>query len=410
MAGIVRERLLLSGIALGTFSLPLNSTVIVLALPAIEHEMALAPGSTSWLVTAYLIASCVLLPVAGKVADRLGHRNVLLGGLLLAATAALGAALAGSLATLVVCRMAQAAGGAMLRPAGAALLRHLVPSERLGGRFGLLGSATTVAAAVGPLVGGVLLAASGWRSIFWINLPLLLVPLAIVWCVAPRDERQRAAGRFDPLGLVRPLANPGYVASVVGVAFGNFALYGLLLAVPALLARRPDAPDILSSIMVAAMTIGMAVGSPLGGRLADRFGHRMVAASGLALTACGAGLLAVAPDPLVLPVLTPGLAVAGVGIGLSQPALQLGAVRSVHAEETATAVGLFGSIRYVGSIASSTLLAGVLAPAAAAGTGYTLGFAAFAAVPVVAAVLILAVRPGAGSGHEQRQDSAPVAS
>lgn len=401
MTTLVRERLLLLGIALGAFSLPLNSTVIVLALPAIEHDMVLAPGSTSWLVTAYLIASCVLLPVAGKVADRLGHRNVLLGGLALAAAAALGAALAGNLATLVVCRMAQAAGGAMLRPAGAALLRGLVAPERLGGRFGMLGSATTVAAAVGPVVGGVLLAAGGWRSIFWINLPLLLVPLVIVRGVAPRDARQRAASRFDPFGLFRPLAEPGYVASVIGVALGNFALYGLLLAVPVLLSRSSNVSETLSGMIVAAMTVGMAVGSPVGGRLADRVGHRAVAASGLGLAACGAGLLAVAPEPLALPVLVPGLAAAGVGIGLSAPALQLGVVRAVRSDETATAVGLAGSIRYLGSIASSSLLAGALAPAAV-GAGYTVGFATFAALPVVGAAVVLMVPSAARSWRVRR--------
>jgi MFS family permease len=436
------ERRLLCVVAPAVFTGPFNSTVIVLALPAIARDFALTAGSTTWLVTVYLIASGALLPVAGKLGDLFGHRTVLLGGLAVSVAGALGAALANELPVLMACRVAQAIGGAMLRPAGTALLCELVPRQRLGRRLGLVGSAATLATAAGPALGGLLLAAGGWRMIFWINLPLLLLPLAMGWRALPRSRRLRGRAPFDLLGacllvgllialaqllalpsswsavagwtaacallamifirheqrhpdpLVRLqlLHQPQFMASTVGMALGNFALYGLLLTVPVLLAGYPDWPQSRTGFVLAALTVALTAAAPLGGGLADRFGQWSVAAAGLIMIAVAIVPLAADPSGFASVMLVLPLAVVGMGLGLSTPALQLGAVQAAPDEETGAAVGLFGASRYLGSIASSSLLAGPLAPLESSFGVFSADFFIFAAATAFGAIVIWALR------------------
>ena len=170
-----REDVLVATVALGAVLAPLNSTMIAVALPAIADELAAGPAAAGWLVTAYLIAMASLQPVAGRLGDRLGRRRLILWGLAGFGLASLAATLAPNLPLLIVLRVAQAVSGAVVLPNGDALLREIVPDERRAGRFGLIGSAIGLAAAVGPLVGGALVSTTGWRAMFAINL-LLVVP------------------------------------------------------------------------------------------------------------------------------------------------------------------------------------------------------------------------------------------
>jgi MFS family permease len=436
------ERTLLFIVASAVFTGPFNSTVIVLALPAIARDLALTAGSTTWLVTVYLIASGALLPVAGKLGDLIGHRTVLLGGLAVSVAGAVGAALANELPMLMACRVAQAIGGAMLRPSGTALLCELVPQQRLGRRLGLVGSAAMLATAAGPALGGLLLAAGGWRMIFWINLPLLLLPLAVGWHSLPRSRRLPRRAPFDLLGAcllvgllvalaqllalpssgaavagwtaagvlfavifirhelrhpdplvrLRLLHHPQFVASTAGMALGNFALYGLLLTIPVLLAGYPDWPQSHTGFVLAALTVALAAAAPLGGALADRFGQRPVAAAGLMVIAVAMIPLAADPSGFASVVLVLPLAVVGAGLGLATPALQLGAMQAAPNEETGAVIGLFGASRYLGSIASSSLLAGPLVLLEMRSGGFGADFFIFAAATAFGAIVIWALR------------------
>jgi MFS family permease len=137
-------------VALGTMLAPLNSTMIAVAMPGVMDEFHAGFGTAGWLVTAYLIAMASLQPVAGKLGDRIGRCRLVLGGLLGFGLASLAAAAAPHLWVLISFRVLQAVAGALIVPNGAALVREIVPVERRGGRFGLIGAAVALAAAVGP--------------------------------------------------------------------------------------------------------------------------------------------------------------------------------------------------------------------------------------------------------------------
>ncbi len=177
------ERPVVFTVVLGAMLAPLNSTMIAVAMPGIIDEFDVTLVRAGWLVTAYLIGMASLQPVAGKLGDRFGRRSLVLSGLLLFGLSSLAAASAPTLWFLLAFRVLQAVAGALIVPNGAALIREVVPEERRGASFGLLGALVAMAAALGPLVGGLLVEAAGWRGIFYVNL-LLVLPALVIGCLS----------------------------------------------------------------------------------------------------------------------------------------------------------------------------------------------------------------------------------
>src|SRR5262245_40985731 len=155
---------------------PLNSTMIAVALPAISADFQAAPASvTVWVVTAYLIATIVFQMPAGAVADRMGYGPTLSLGRWLFMVGAASATLAPSLWFVIAGRLMMAAGGALMLPTAMALLRVIVPEERRPRAFGAMGALMGGAAAIGPALGGLIMARASWRVLFLVNLPLTLL-------------------------------------------------------------------------------------------------------------------------------------------------------------------------------------------------------------------------------------------
>jgi EmrB/QacA subfamily drug resistance transporter len=406
--------------------------MIAVALLDIEHDLDVGVAAVTWLVSGYLIAMAIVQPLGGRLGDALGHRHAFLGGLIgfLALSAA--AAAAPWLWALVALRIGQAVAGGLMMPNAQALLRDAVPFERRGRLFGWFGTGMGLAAAVGPVVGGGLVAALGWRAIFLVNLPIGLAALAAAAASLPRAEAARprslrldvpgaaaftaAVGglvaalylapdgpsRWAPAALVTvvvlvvlvaverrvadPFISPGlfreraYVSATVTVALHNLAMYSLLLVVPVLADRRLGLGEGQAGLLVGTMTAAMMVAAPIGGHLADRFGRRVPALAGSLFVAVATGLLAmVVTAPAVAPVA--GLiGLVGLGVGLAGASLQTTAVEAVPAGAVALAGGVFMTMRYTGGIAAAGLAAAVADGDA---------FAAGAAVVAVAAALSL---------------------
>src|SRR2546428_3741420 len=144
--------------------------MIVVALPQVARDLKVDVAETSWIVTSYLIAMAALQPIAGRVGDRLGRRNVMLAALVYFAVASAGAAVANSILVLAVFRINQAIAAAALVPNGLGLLREAIPSGRRGAEFGIVSAATAVGGTGGPLLGGVL-AGVDWGWVFLVNVP-----------------------------------------------------------------------------------------------------------------------------------------------------------------------------------------------------------------------------------------------
>ena len=422
--------------ALAVMLVPLNSTMIAVAIPDIARDFGGDAGSATWLVSGYLIAMASLQPLAGKLGDRFGRRPLILGGLAWFAAASLGAALAPSLPVLIAFRLLQAVAGALTFPNALAVVREVLPEERRGAAFGTLGSAIALAAAAGPPLGGALVTLGGWRAIFLVNLPWVGLTLLLASRTVPAGLGGRRRGRLDwtgAVGLTALLAgwawllNPGEVpawlvpAGIVAVAFtlvvflryelahpdpvlqprflrvrpfaaatasmglSNLALYGTLLAVPVLLSQRSGWSSGEIGMALAALSVPMVLLSPVGGRMSDRLGRRGTASAGLVLLGGAMLALAVAGSGVSVPLLVGSLLCAGAGLGLSNPPLQTAGVEALDSRDAGVASGLLSTGRYLGGIAAASLVAASVT--GEGGGDYATLFALAAAAAWLAAVL-----------------------
>jgi len=194
-------RWLAISVALGNLLVPLNSTMIVVALPLIGRDLGADHVTLAWLVTSYLIAMASLQPIAGRLGDRFGRRRFMLGALMYFIVASVGAALAPNLLVLVAFRLQQALAAAAVVPNSLALLRGRSVEGKAGTYFGISGATTSIGAAIGPLLGG-LLSAIDWRLIFLVNLPLAGLALFMAWRSLPAGDPPRRTAHPDIAGAV----------------------------------------------------------------------------------------------------------------------------------------------------------------------------------------------------------------
>ena len=275
-----------------------------------------------------------------------------------------------------------------------AVLRTAVPEDRRAASFGLFGSAVGAAAAIGPVAGGLLTSAFGWRAIFLVNVPVVLTAAVLVVRSVPKRDMAaavRGGTRSAPGAWRRTLRIPSFAAATGAQGLSNVAMYATLLAVPVVLSRQPGWSASDAGLALAMMSLAMVAVSPLGGRLADRRGHRLPATAGLALlTASTAALAAMGGDPHAVG-LAAALLAGGVGLGLANAPLQAAAVEDIDPRDAGVASGLFSTGRYMGSIVSAGLIAALLG----SGAGHPAALFAITTAAALAAT-VLALRLSGG--------------
>jgi EmrB/QacA subfamily drug resistance transporter len=180
----------------------LDTTIVNVALPSIKTDLHASVSGLQWTIDAYGLVLGSLLMLGGSTADRFGRKRIFIAGLVLFTVGSLLCSLAPGLGWLIVFRMVQGAGGSMLNPVAMSIITNtfLEPKERAQA-IGVWGSVVGFSIALGPVVGGVLIAAIGWRSVFWINIPVGLAAIALTLKFVP-ESRATHARRFDLVGQV----------------------------------------------------------------------------------------------------------------------------------------------------------------------------------------------------------------
>lgn len=415
-----RGGILLTGMFLAAALSPLGSTMIAVALPSISSELHVPGGAlTQWLVASYLIAGIVAMSPCGKLGDVIGHRRGLTIGMsVYAAGSALGFLVA-TLPALALARIAMAIGGAMVVPATMALLRNSVPEERRPRAFGTFGAVMGTAAAIGPLLGGELVAHFGWRAVFIANLPVILVAFAMIRYAAPAAPAAPPAAatsaatargpRFDfegtlllavsltalvvasrmhgatapwvalggtvllvvfiawerraasPVIDLRMFAIREFAAGNAVVGLQNLAMYALLFQLPIFFEQVRGIHSGTTGRSLIGMMIAMVALAPVGGRLAERFGSRPIAFIGCMISLAGIFVLsnfsklAVPADALV------GLILVGAGLGLATSPSQSAAMSAVDHAQAGMAGGALSTSRYLGGVLGISILGALLA-------------------------------------------------
>jgi len=398
----VKRGSVLASAALGAALTPLNSTMVAVALPALSMEFA-SPAATVTLfvVTGYLVATIVSQLPAGSVADRVGYARALTWGrLIFGGGAAIGFA-APSLGAVVAGRLLMAAGGALIIPTAMALLRIAVPAERRSRAFGVMGGVMGGAAAVGPALGAFMTAHFGWRSLFVINVPLLLLS----WLLQPRVEDDHQAVRRREFSYLSLLRNPGFMAGAGVVSTQNLAMYSLLVQVPFLFGGS-DGTDAGLGLAIIAMTLTMAATSPLGGWLVEWVGVKVVVAAGGLLGAAGVAALSALPAAASAREVGTRLLLVGLGLGLSTGPANAVALTAVPQEQSAMASATMAMLRYFGAIAGTLILSAAFGTGEAAGARQHLALWIFVAALIVSAGLGATLPALPGQRYFRRSASA----
>ena len=453
MSGPRGDRLLtplMLGVASGSILVPLNSTMLAVALPGIMDEFHLGAAAVSSLVTLYLGAVAVALPVSGSLGDRFGHRRAFLGGVVLFGLASLLAVGATSFAVLQLARILQAASGAFVSTSSSALVRMAAPARRRGEAFGLFDLLTSTSAAAGPFIGGVLVGAFGWRSLFVVAVPVALIAaVAVGYWLRPEaaDSQELAArpasarpsldlpglallaawivtilvalrGDSGLLGLVAavailPLAAilvwfelgrpypavdpqlfriPAFSAALAGIFGNTVVLHACFILVPMLVERLLMGSATTSGLVLLGISGVGALVAPWGGRASDRRGRRALVAGGSLIMTAGLAGLALPAGAGSFVAVGALLGVVGLGMGLSGSPRQAAAFEAIGAERVGMAAGTYYTGRYLGGVVGASLAGAVLATGITAGA-VSLGFAVLVAVGLAVAAVSRAL-PG----------------
>ncbi|MFE9449477.1 MFS transporter [Streptomyces sp. NPDC006739] len=237
-----RRRLLVLAICcMSLLIVSLDNTVLNVALPSMQRELHATTSGLQWTIDAYTLVLASLLMLSGSTADRVGRKRVFMAGLVVFSVGSLLCSLAPNLTLLVAFRMLQAVGGSMLNPVAMSIITNTFTDQRERARaIGVWGAVVGISMAAGPLVGGLLVESVGWRSIFWVNLPVGLAAVLLTLRFVP-ESRAPKARRPDPVGqllvialfgsltyaiIEAPDSGPGTVLPFAAVAL--VALLGLL--------------------------------------------------------------------------------------------------------------------------------------------------------------------------------------
>jgi len=414
-----RRRLVLAICCMSLLIVGLDNTIVNVALPSIGRELHTGVTGLQWTVDAYTLVLASLLMLSGSMGDRLGRRRVFRTGLILFTLGSLLCSAAPSIGWLIFFRMLQAVGGSMLNPVAMSIIRNVFTDARERAQaIGFWGATVGVSLALGPVVGGALVQSAGWRSIFWINIPvgiaaLVLTILFVPESRAPRPRRVDAVGQVLVIVLLASLTYAIIEAPAAGwlstQSLGTFALAALALAGLLAYERRRREPLLelrffrsapfsgasaiavcsfaalggflflntlylqevrglsaltagLYTLPIAAMTL---VFSPLSGRLVGLRGPRIgLLVGGLGIMV-GAGLLTDLGAHTAIPSLLPAYFVFGVGFGMINPPITNTAVLGMPAAQAGVAAAVASTSRQVGQ----TLGVAVVGAIAAAGVG-----------------------------------------
>lgn len=415
----------LSALSLSMLLSALGTSIANVGLPSLAQAFGASFQEVQWVILAYLLVLTSLVVGAGRLGDLTGRRRLLLTGLLLFTSASAASGLAPTLGLLIAARAAQGLGAAIMMALTLAFVGETVPKERTGRAMGLLGSMSAIGTALGPSLGGALIAGFDWPALFLVAVPpgLLAALLAYRYLPADRPRPQTGRGGFDIPGTLLLALTLAAYALAMTLGRGSFGSLNLALLLAAaigagmfVLAERKAASPLIrlatlrdpalgaslamsslvSTVMMATLVVGpfylsRALGleaalvgialsaGPLvvalcgvpAGRLTDRFGARRLTVVGLATMAAGAALLALVPT--LMPAITGvagyigPIAVLTAGYALFQTANTAGVMAEVPQDRRGAISGLLTLSRNLGLVSGASAMGAVFALGSGAG-------------------------------------------
>ncbi len=412
--------LVLSILCLGFFMILLDTTIVNIAIPSISDKLHASLSDILWILNSYILVYAVLLITAGRLGDLFGPKQLFLLGLVIFSLASAACGFAQNPTQLIIFRVIQGLGGAILTPQTLSVLTVIFPPDKRGAAFGIWGAVAGVATLTGPLLGGWLVTDFGWRWIFFVNVPVgafTLVAAAIVMPNLRLNRRHRldwlgtvlaTGGLFlitfgliegqphhwgrvwGPLTIAEVIVAGGIVMivfflqqriqrdgeplipfqifhdrnySIMNYVVGSiaFGMLGLFLPLTIFLQSVLGLSALQAGLTTAPMSLISMFVAPFAGRFADRIGGKWILFLGLSLFSLGMGIL-IASSHLGVTRwhLLPGLIVAGFGLGLTFAPLQTIAMLNVEPRMAGAASGFINTTRQLGGVIGAAAVGALL--------------------------------------------------
>ncbi|SED53517.1 drug resistance transporter, EmrB/QacA subfamily [Streptomyces sp. 2224.1] len=393
----------LAAVCLGTFMLLVDITIVLVALPSMSQSLGSSLSQLQWVADGYALAVAAALLGAGMLADLQGRRRVYVAGLVVFASASVACALSPGMGWLIAARLVQGVGAAAMFATALSLISTLYSGRRLGQAFGVWAAVAASASALGPVMGGLLTEALDWRWIFYVNVPVTALALAMTFRYLPRSTGDRSATRRpDVPGIVLfalaaggfvyaltashahgwssaetlvPLAGavaafvvfltvqrrstyplldlslfrrPAFSAALLTIAVGEGAVYGILPYTSIWLQSVQRLAPIGAGLVVLPHAAAAALVAVLSGRRMPKPSPRLGAVLGLFLAGIGVGAEGFLGPDSGWPALIGGLALSGVGMGLVFQVAAALALGSVPGERAGMASGIYSTVEQLG--------------------------------------------------------------
>lgn len=411
----------------------LDVTIVNVALPAIGHELNASVSALQWVVDAYTLGFAVFLLAAGALGDRFGSRGVFMGGFGLFTLASLACAMAPDVLALNVARAVQGVGAALMVPSSLAILNAVYADDRkkLAKAIALWTAAGGVSIAAGPVIGGLLMSLAGWRSIFWVNIPICIAGFWLTARVVPKLRGKNPGRSFDvqgqllavialtafigavieihalglshaavlgalaiafvtgalfirveqrspapmlPLGLFR---QSGFPAAVLFGVFVNFAYYGVIFILSFYLQKVRGFSVMHAGLIFLPLTGTFIISNIISGKMQAHTGSRLPMIVGGLIGAAGyalLGIFGISEDAGFLAML-PGLALIPGGMGLAVPAMTTSILSAVDRSQAGTASAVLNTARQVGGALGVAVFGALIASGATATVLHGIGIA-----------------------------------
>ncbi|MBI2303161.1 MAG: MFS transporter [Chloroflexi bacterium] len=341
-AGAAHKWLVIGAVSISTAMIPMEDTMVNVALPILARVFDVTLTQIIWVQLAYMLTATGLMLTWGRLGDTMGRRRMYLAGFIVYAVGLISSSLAQDFFHLVASRILQAIGAAMATAMGTAITAAAFPSQERGKALGIIQATIGAGLTTGPALGGLLIDTLGWRSIFWIRIPLALLGIALGWIALPKESdpprrsvkmdirgaatlflgvsalilainQGQARGWTSPLvmamsamaptmlflflfaekGAKNPVLNlkffrvPAFAGASTSLFLRFLALRGFMLLMPFYLIQARGYAPATTGLIITAMPLTMVIVSPFSGWLSDRVGTRPLSVGGLALMCLG---------------------------------------------------------------------------------------------------------------------------
>lgn len=344
-------------LALITLSGTMAIHIFVPALPLVVEAFGTTATAAQMTLSAYIIGLALVQVVCGPVADHFGRRPVLIAGMLIYALAGGAAFLSPNIETLIIARFFEAVGGGSGLVLGRAMVRDGSTQEEAAKKLSLMNLMVMLGPGLSPLIGGVLAAATGWRSIFLVLCALGLLNLSLIWRGLPAKPRSHDRNWKSVIrNQVQLVRSPRFLGYSIGGGFATASIYAYIGAAPFIFVDQLHRPGGEVAVWLALNFVGVWLGSLTASRLAGRIRMERLLVAGNLTSCLGAVLflLATATGVLNVPLIVLPMLVLSYGAGLASPMAMSGAL-NVNPAATGSASGLYGSAQMMVGALCNTL-------------------------------------------------------